>query len=55
MTGRSIGEDDARGHRAQGADQELALGADVEEAGLEAEPHREAGQDVAAWRGRACR
>ena len=35
---------DARGDRAEGAHQELALGADVEQASLEAEADRQAGQ-----------
>ena len=44
----------ADGDRAEGAHQELALGADVEQAGLEAEADGQAAEDAAASRRRAC-
>ena len=45
MSGELLGEGGARAGRRQGAHEELALAADVEQAGLEAEPDREADQD----------
>jgi hypothetical protein len=41
----------ADGHRGQRAGIELALGADVEQAGLEGDGGRQAGEDQRAWRG----
>ncbi len=46
--GGGVGEHDGGGDGSQGAHQELALRADVEEPGLEAETDRESAQDV--WR-----
>ena len=45
MTGGLVGQRDADRDRAEGAHQELALGADVEQAGLEAERDRQAAED----------
>ena len=54
MIGGRLGDGDTRRHGAEGADQELALRADVEQAGLEARRDRQAAEDQRGRLDRAC-